>query len=399
MSSDLIIQSNKNSVLLNTISKDPEDLSYEVQPSFPMLVKNLRAINPNNGTGAIVGHPTSQEVVFNINRSNLLRNLMVQTSYSVTTGGIAVAELPGLQMFEWVQLRSNNKVIMTMSDAYIMARSQDSSVAKSTAIYRRALHLSETTFKPAAATTETGLTTFTPIFSSFFEDSRNHLDLNFYEQLQLACKYNIAARGGLTKELIAITSCKLWVWSYQLESTAYDLLRAKNQRPNEKLNMLTYNTYLEKTTGTGTISNQTVFMHSNYPVFKTYVFMRNNTAPNAFVNISSFDFTVGGVKLYESLNKLVATYEQEIEGSSGIVSTTETAISRVSENIICINWGMLPNDRTKCSGAVSFSNLNNPSITVYGSITTGVDIFIVHEYWNILSLDSSNGVLELTSTS
>jgi hypothetical protein len=393
---DQVLLSNAQSVILNTLSKEPEDLSYEAGPSFPILAKTLRQTQSDR---SVTGAPAGQEVEFSITRSYLLRNMAIQSVLTCATGN-QTTPFPGLSLFEYIQLKSNNKVIMTMSDAYIIARAQDCGYAKSTAIHRRALLLNSTTYAPI--NTSTAVTTFTPVFCSFFEDTRNNFDLNFFEQLKLTCKFNTSARNGLSDPWLTAT-CTLWTWGYMMSPKDYDLLRAKNQRPNEKLNMLTYNSFLEKTVCTAATTT-TMNLFVNYPVFKTFVFVKNNVATTglgAMARINSLSVVVAGVSMYETVPNPVIKYEQEIEGSAAVGPAdliSDLIISRLTESVICINWGCRPMDRINNSGAFSFSNVNRPQIIVnYTSLTAAnFDVYAVHEYWNILSLDSNNGSVDIS---
>lgn len=412
---DFVLSSNQSSVILRNLEeREVKDLSYDVGASYPILAKQYREIQPNNTSVVTYGG----EIAFNLNKSMLLRDMMIRTSFTSTTTSYPITMPIGLNMYEWIQLRTNNKVIMQISDAYLLARTHQCSQAKQLAIYRRALPLLSTTEVPTLTLTPV---TYTPVFCSFFEDIRNSFDLNFYEQLSLVCKVNSQGRGGFLYGATSV-SATLWVWSYRPDDKFYDLLRAKNQSPSKPLTMLTYNTYTESQVLTSTTQN-TMRLNVNFPVFNTYIMIKaTSTAMLAQqVKIDSFTFSVGGTKLLESVPFLVADWESASTGSSSLIPSNYTAqaagglpayISSVSNDskVICINWGIEPWNRVNNSGAVSFAQINYPSIVVNTtaanltgltgySVVGDFTLTVVNEYWQVLSLDSTNGSCNIVNSS
>jgi hypothetical protein len=392
---DLVIQSNQSSVILRSLADAVQpDLAYEIPPSFPILAKTYREIQPINQPGN--GAPEGKEVAFNLNKANLWRDCMAKTAFTQTTGTVVTQHI-GLSLFEKIEIRSNNKVIMTMSDSYILARTQQCTEAKANAIYRRALPLAPITELP---TTGVSSVTYTPVFSSFFERVENAFDLNFYEQIQLVFKFNTAAAMG-TDALLTATMT-LWVWTYKLDDSAYDMLRSKNQNPSRPLNMLCYNTFTESRSLIGTETTTCSFrLNTNYPVFNSYVMIKATTAAGvaALHRIESFDFEVGGTKLLESVPNLVGNWESEKHGASALIATAVGDQDRTDTKCIALNWGMSPMDRVENTGAVSFNQINFPQVTLrYTALAAPLNfkVVVVHEYWQIVSLDSANGSVGIT---
>jgi len=395
MATDLIMQSNRQSVVLRSLAQSEEDFSYEIPPSAPLISKQIREQVSQN---VVSGAPHGQEVTFNLNRSALLRDLLIETTVtSGSTFSTSVGPL-GLRLFESIIIRSNNKTIFTLSDAYLMARTVDMDYAKSQAIFARAL--TRNTTSEAVVTNATSVKVYTPIFCSFFESIREHLDLNFYEQIQVVCKFNSQARMALPAALTGATST-IWTWSYMMDDPSYSKLRAKNQRPGGLLNMLTYNTFLERTTCTGATSNSVRF-NLNYPCFKTYFFVRSNTAVDLdFARIDQVTLRIGGSALIENVSSLVANYEAEKSGASHAVTVDGSAITRFEDNIWCLNWGLLPQNRVANSGAISWAQISSAVLELtHESVTAAnYDIYVVHEYWQLLSMSTENGTVDVSSYS
>ena len=400
--SDLILQSNQSSVILRSLSEsDSKNLAYDIPQSYPILAKQYKQMQPQNQpTGAVAG----QEVAFNLNKSMLLRDLMVRTQYTTAATTIAITQFVGLNMFESIQLRSNNKVILSLSDYYINDRVSQCPVEKQTAIYRRALPLIPTTELPFTTGLTSGVT-YTPVFSSFFEDVKNAFDLNFYEQMQLVVKFNQTIRGGFAEALTS-ANVTLWVWTHQLDDKGYNMLRAENQNPSRPLNMLCYNTFTEYLACTSTTQTK-IRLNINYPVFNMYVsLVKNNVIAGVATRarILSFDFAVGGTKLLESVPNLVGNWESSSHGAGAEKLTSATAIARDDLKPIALNWGLEPMNRVGCSGAISFNQINFPEITVNylaADVSTASDwnVVISYEYWNIITLDSANGQCAISISS
>jgi hypothetical protein len=393
---DFILKSNQSSVILRNLEERAvKDLSYDVGESYPILAKQYRELQPNN-TAAVV---SGGEIVFNINKAMLLRDMQIKTTFTTTTTSLAVTTNVGINMYEWIQLRTNNKVILTMSDAYIWARTQQCGEAKQNAIFRRSLPLAPTTEVPTLGLTSV---TYTPVFSSFFETVNNAFDLNFYEQMSLACKVNTSVRGGFIGDMASVTAT-LWVWTYLPDEKFYNLLRAKNQNPSKPLTMLAYNTYTESQVCTSLTQN-TMRLNVNYPVFNTYIMVRSGTAALAGIQfkIDSFELSLGGTKLLESVPYLIANWESSSAGASSLQTTSVTATTHDDSKCIAINWGMEPWNRVNNSGAVSFAQINYPTVTVNTqTLTTAASysIYVVHEYWQVLQLDAQSGSVNIAVSS
>jgi hypothetical protein len=198
---------------------------------------------------------------------------------------------------------------------------------------------------------------------------------------------------------MATVTTTLWVWTYRPDDKFYNLLRAKNQNPSKPLTMLAYNTYTESQVCTSTTQN-IMRLNVNYPVFNTYIMIRSGTAALAGIQfkIDSFELSLGGTKLLEAVPYLVGNWESSSCGASSLQTTSLTATVYDDSKCIAINWGIEPWNRVNNTGAVSFAQINYPTITL-NTQTLGTaasyTIFVVHEYWNVLKLDSTNGSCEI----
>ena len=181
MAQNAVFQSNKQSPILSTLAQNVEDFSYAIPPGAPLIYKEFREFVPNN---TVAGAPAGQEVVFNLNKANFWRDALIETQCTIGATFTAATGPLGLRMFESIIIRSNNKELFRIPAQYLVARAQDSKAERSIAVHERALCRNQTTEAFFTQATDTTFKVFTPIFCSFFENIRQHLDLNFYEQIQ-----------------------------------------------------------------------------------------------------------------------------------------------------------------------------------------------------------------------
>lgn len=409
---DLILQSNNTSVVLRSLADaESADLSYSMAPSYPLLAKQTLELASNQ---SVSGAPAGQEVHFNLNKSMLWRNAQIKTVYTVaaTTNEIATPAY-GLTIFESVQLRSNNKVIATNTDGYILARAQHGSVSQCVSAYRRALPLNSTTFKCSTVASDTTKCVFTPLYFSFFEHVKNHLDLGFYEQQTIVAKFATTAKAGLVAAMTGAT-CTLLVDVYVPDMKFYDSLRAENQQPSKPLNMLTTSSFQEVQTLTSATTT-TIKLNVNYPVVNTYFYIRcaSGSTPatyspaDAWVQpYNTFSFSVGGITLLSSLDCLTGNWESDRSGSAngivplGATGIHPTTVTKLSNTVTKLCWGLSPMNHTDITGALSFNSVNSPQLTVnYTSNASFADfeLVVVHEYFQIATMDASNSSINVTA--
>lgn len=422
MASDLVIQSNESSALLRTlVDAETLDISYNFKPSYPLLYQAPRAIRPKQDPN---GAPAGQEVIFDLNKYMILRNLEIRTTLTKGITGTGdftnpPAKFYGLSLYEWIQLRTNNKVIMTLSDSYIRARVDNLPDHQKQAVLRRALALDSVKADAAdllediAGGDDTSFVTYTPIFSTFFEDVRNNLNLNFLEQFQVACKFNSTVASG-SNEVYTSAVPELWVWSWIPDQTYLNFLTAKNHKEGGFLNMLTYNSYKETfPLGTDTTATTTTAkLRCNYPVFNIHFAIvsklpvANDGSSTAIAPIDNYELRMGGVSVSGVVPYLVGNYEKEMKGGSCNVLTNASAIERVQPNGTSSysGWSTIPfslemQDRTFCSGAVSFNNINVPELVLnYPTrVVANFELQVVYEYWNTLTINDQ-GICNLTQS-
>lgn len=399
--SDLVIESARSSVILGSLAKaEVLDLSYEIEPSYPILSKFPRVISANNPTTIAAQAMNGQEITFNINKAMFLRDLYVRTTFTTTTTSLAVTFPVGMNIFEYIQIKTNNKVIHTLTGEAIRSWIENKPASVRAQASRMALPLVAAT-ESVNATSTAASSTYTYIPASFFDQTKNNFDLNFYEQLSVTCKFNTVARAGMPTTTLAAADLYTWLW--RPDDKYYDMMRSKNQNPSKPLNMLCWNSYTERLACVAATTT-TMRLNCNYPVFKTVFRIKPITLALGGVEatITSFAFSVGGTELISTMLKTVSEWEKHKHGASSLVCTTNASTVTKSDNDgITIDWGMEPQNWVSNSGACSFSQLNYPQLLVnYPSLTAAdYEVVVTHFYWNILTLDSQNGSVNVSSSS
>lgn len=433
---DQIIKSNQSSViLLNLEEQNQKNLSYNVGVSYPILAKHYVQFQADSGgSGQILA---GKEIVFKPTKGLLVRDAMIQLKF--TLGATVLTQVQpghpyGERMFEYTQMKTNSKVISTLFDSYITGRVSQSNASRKLATQNRMRVLLDSDNLPyisGGVAASTIFTMFVPLYSSFFETVNNAFDLNFYEQLSIVGRFNGGDTSGfggtLAADAITLTEASLWCWLYRPDEKAYDLLRAQNQKPEKPLTMLCYNTHKEPLVCTSKTTNK-IRLNTNYPVFNTYIEIRGTTTGKFAIpiRINKFTFKIGGTALLENIPHAVANWESESSGGStlNVFTPTKPAIGNptvfgdvtnfpqsavVSDDgkVLCLNWGMEPHNRVTNTGAVSFAQINFPELTLEttsarfpaGDAVGDYTISVTHEYWNVISLDSVNGSVNIVQSS
>ena len=402
--SNLVIASNVQSPLLSgLVEKEQADISYVMDQSYPLMSKTVQIIPPRGGVSVPVA---SKEIVFDITRMSFLRDLQIQTIFD--SGATAVpTTLPlGLFLFNEINIRSANRVLMTASDSYILGRTHSSPIAKCAAIYKRAYPLSQTTHLPVA---DAGvkLVCYTPVFNAFCErDPRNFFNLRHYESLQVSARFNTLADMNLAAgSTFDSVECNLIVSTVDYDDKTYKLLLAKNSPMETPTQFLAYNT-IKESVACAVGTSQMIKVNSQYPAFNTYVMIRDGTSSPATeegrIDIKSVSIRVNGVSLLENIPRIVMEYDDDCNfGSVGICGNgTGTTVRMISKKVMCIHWG-LEMSRTFCSGAFAMVGTNDVKITVESSVacTTAERLIYVNEYYQMLSFDNTTSSVQIYSSS
>ncbi len=408
--SDLILESNRSSVILSSLAKaEVKDVSYDMLPSYPILTKRHQLITKN---GSLAADPVGgQEVTFLINKSMLWRGAIVEHRYT-PGANIPATVFPGITLVDYIQIKSNNKVLFNISGQAYRGWLENQPESVKTMAFKMAMPLVPTTELPKIDAGAVPLVSYTMIPCSFFDAVMSNFDLNFYEQISVVVKYVSSFNVANIPTSATLTDSKLWIFLWRPDDKYYDMLRSKNQNPSKPLNMLTWNTYTETfTPASGSTSNE-VRLNCNYPVFKSVVRivpLLTNVTDGAYVNgvnvpIQTLKFSIGGNEVLTNIPVSISAFEKSAYGGASCLIPLIVGAAGVTMGIdqnqgVTLDFGMEPNNWVSNSGAVSFSQLNYPTITVtHTALTTGTQyqILVTHFYWNIMTLQSNNGSVQIS---
>lgn len=407
--STLAIQSNESSGLLRTLtSAKTEDYSYNIEASVPLLVPSQVELSPNQ---SISGAPEGKSMTFNLNKNQLWTGAEIRTVISRAVGAVASVKPWGLTLFESIEIKSNNKTIMTLSDSAIRAIVSTMPDEQKQAVLRRATPMNANgavLTTAGAISTATTVVVYTPVMAIFFEAMNTHLDLSFVEQIQIVCKFNTVNGIGSGAAFTSVEST-LWCYQYITDNMYLSFLRSKNYARGSFLNMLSWNTYKEVQDIASTTATSTIFkMHVNYPVRAIhFAIVKTDTAGTTSTNtdlspIYNITLEFGGQKLIDTCPYLSVNRVKELQGASATTLLPSGGysgnVARADTDWVTIPFAMQLLDRTYNSGAVSFNDLNSPILTLSHAATgVAAQLQVVYEYFNMLSI-SDAGIVSISQS-
>lgn len=411
---DVITAANKESALLTSLeSNQVSDIyTYRLLANLPNASRNIWSVSPNIPPS---GAPHSKDVTFKLPRYGLLQRAVIRTEMvTPAAGATSWVEVDdkniGERIFSDISLRAHSKVITTSGPEHIRCRVDNMSSEMS-----HTYSLLTQTFKPSAvgsmSETAATITTYTPVILPFFEKTSNYLDLEFIDQLELSCTVNTAAEMGLFQTPAASlqsATFTLFLFFRNLSNEARRAYEAKNFSPERPLNMLIYDQYVEQTTVPSGATSVTATLNVPHCVFATHFFIAKgnsatgysgvNMGPSVRINNYSVSFT--GRTILNSIPEEVMKYDGAAYNITGDKVTRAGAITKntklsATPSPVSLYWSE-SNDRTYNSHAVAMSNINNPQLTVScAAPSENAVLYVVHEYWKLLSISPDDGRLDI----
>lgn len=439
--SGLVIASNVQSPLLSgLVAVSQEDISYSIKPSAPLMAKNTMIVTSRN---AVKGPFDGKEVTIDITRQGFLRELQLRTRFKITAatatadaGGNfnrdAVGKLQktplGLNLFASIDLRTANKVLVSLSDFYIRCRTQESEINKSVAIYDRALpklYPSEARLPDDAISTSTEVVVYTPVFTCFTENSiQQFFNCRQYEALSISARYNTASRAGFPLATSTgttpadafeidndsiVTDAIVSVVEY--DDRTYKLLLAENSALDRPTQFYGYSSITERVLCKGNSDNNDIKINYNFPMTHTYCGLLNGADTNAgrslLLPVDSVSIRINGIALYENIPTSCMNYEVDQYGGSvgmyppsGPVANTTVQFMDATKKAIVIRWG-LDASRTWCSGAFALAATNDVRIYLKTSGVIADTNYIIYssEVANIINFDNVSSTASVITTS
>lgn len=386
---DIVTSANKESALLSSLEKTVKSnpYQYRYQSNFPNSSLSCVAVSPQV---APAGNPVGNQLTFRIPSYGLLTDMVIKST--LTTGGdnSAVDNTNlGERVFSRVSLNSHGKSICQNTSDYLHVRGKDSNV-------ERALKHADVTNSTTSFDT-TAISVHTPLYFSFFEKTSNYLPLDFTEELEVICDINSQAGMGLAAALTAGTFT-LYCWYRSLDSDNNKEYIQKQFPSDKPFVSLIYDTFTETVPMANGSTSTNINLRSNSAIFATHVFCKNATDRGADKAITDLTFSVSGRNIMNAIPADILRFREKNYGTAGMKMGDDGALTYASNELrpLSIYWGDVK-DRSFNSGSVSLGNTNNPSITIShadpGDATHS--LIVVHEFWRLLTINPSNGVLDI----
>ena len=397
---DVICAANKESALLSSLeSNQVSDVyTYRLLANLPNASRSIWTVSPNIAPS---GSSHGKDCVFKLPRYGLLQRAVIETTLTPSASSTTADNTNiGERIFSNIDLRSNSKVICSNTPGYLRVRTDNAGSEVS--------HTLSMISQQSATLTSAAVKCYTPIQLPFFEKTSNYLDLEFVDQLELACTVNTSAEMGLPADLTSATFV-LYLFFRNLSNEARRAYEAKNFSPDRPLNMLIYDQYVETFTAAANSTSNVCNLNVPHAVFATHFFINKsatgvtsniilNTGPST--QITSFSLAFTGRTILNSIPESVMRYDGSSYKICGDSVTQAGAIAKRTSSApspISLYWGE-SNDRTYNSHAVAMSNINNPQLTVnYAALGAGIGgtVIVVHEFWKLLTISSDDGRLDV----
>jgi hypothetical protein len=404
---DAIIQSNlQNPILAGLFKAFTSDLGYKSGKNYPALSKSIVGISPNVAPS---NPPYNSEMTFNIPRLNFMDDLMIESTFTVSTitnSGALTNPDPGFTIFGRIELLAQNKVVSTVYPSAIRAEVVGMDFDKCLAYTRMAGPCDSSNGLPLTAFgTGSTYVTYTPVFSSLLRNERTALDLTKLEDLQLRCYYNTSALSGLANvSALTSVSAKLYMWSHAYESEYYAKLRAENFKVGGLLNMLTWDYFRETYTPVTSATSTTLDLRCNGSAMWTAISLHD--ANNVLQKIQSVSFRANGRSILENIPPNIISLEQFTRGSCFpfvTASNNSNAVNALNvsnaRDMVVLYWNLGSENSDEQKGVLSLRGLSNPQIVInHPAIQSGWIITVIHKILTITSL-SQDGSVTVSSTS
>lgn len=389
---DVVISANSESPLLSSLERNlvSDMYTYRLSQNASNQSKSVVEVLPQTTpTGSTHG----QTMRFKIPRYGLLAKCVLEATPNTTNLGAGTNNQVrlGERLYSNVELRSHNRIISSQGPEYCSARIDNLSQEANNA------YSSVTQPSPAFPGSGTVTSTvYTPLFFPFFEKTSNFLDVKFTESLELSVTVNTSAAMGLLGDFNSCTY-KLYCWYVNLSQEAEQAYISKNFPANAPFTMLSYNQYtevpvIELAPGAGERTVE-VDLKTNNAVFATHIMVQKSDTKE-YVPVNEFTLTATGrelVKMNDRLN-IFDTGSYGVSASTSGASSGSNIEYNAAAKALTYYWGM-SRDRSYNSGAAAFQNLNAPRATVKYTAagSQNYTITVVHEYYNYISINPSDG--------
>lgn len=429
--SSVILNSNSNSALVNTLSASASLTNpqvYQTLPLFPPHALTYSQNDPSNG-----GTPVkSNSTVFQLNKYGIISQILLtyKKSYTNNTGGALTTRIATVQndffnCVEKVELLSSSRVISTLTMVDFMAQFSNLPANKMAVIAQNLLKEQEV--NAAANSLANGATTpeasFTcPLVFGFMKEINTQLNASFLEPLSIRVTWGTnwdRADNAAANLLGNVVSPQLSVRYKNYQEDANAKIISENFA-NPQLNMLSTRMYDEvrepsalNTAGQVTLDasievelKNTECVQSFYVVLlksdSTTLAGADTTNPSSFLDpkpheIKSIEFTGSGQEIVKLDTRQLAYSKLDTDGFS--IGQSEALTANGFTNVAKFQTGIY--HENVMSNTISLREINNPRIKVTFDMDNDANrvryyAYVVEDCSAIYSITSATGALQVS---
>ena len=383
--SAIILNSNANSALINTINASASKMNPNVYSSPPIFPSSATIYQKTESSSGSIG--SNNTLTFDLMKYGIAEQMLL--CYTKDTHGTAAYDF--LNVIDRVELLSSSKVIDTLTSYDILALASDLDSGQYTACAKSFIE-----GKGAAAK----VLMCVPLVFSFFKEVNTNLNLQFNEPMSVRLRFGSTINYGAdTNNTSALSSCYLKLRYKAYNESDYSEVLTQNYNEPE-LNQLVKTMYDENTVNTGTLAagatngaqGTPIELKNTDCVNNFYIIARQVVAdkPSAPFKIDRIRFTASGQEIFDLSDEELFWSRLGMNGFAERGSTDATA------NVVKVQMGryLYPNHDNPQTNTLSLRELNNPKIQVFltnGNAQASYDIVVVEEALSIVSSVSSSG--------
>lgn len=429
--SSVILNSNSNSALVNTLSASASLTNpqvYQTLPLFPPHALTYSSNDPSNG-----GTPVkSNSTVFQLNKYGIISQILLtyKKSYTNNTGGALTTSIATVQndffnCVEKVELLSSSRVISTLTMVDFMAQFSNLPANKMAVIAQNLLKEQEVnaagnSLPNGDSTAEASFTC--PLVFGFMKEINTQLNASFLEPLSIRVTWgtNWDRADNAAANLVGnVVSPQLSVRYKNYQEDANAKIISENFA-NPQLNMLSTRMYDEvrepsalNTAGQVTLDasievelKNTECVQSFYVVLlksdSTTLAGADTTNPSSFLDpkphvIKSIEFTGSGQEIVKLDTRQLAYSKLDTDGFS--IGQSEALTANGFTNVAKFQTGIY--HENVMSNTISLREINNPRIKVTFDMDNDANrvryyAYVVEDCSAIYSITSATGALQVS---
>lgn len=385
--SAIVLNSNANSALINTINASSSKMNPNVYSSPPIFPSSATVWQKTESSSGSIG--ANNTLTFDLMKYGIAEQMLL--CYTKDTNGTIAYDF--LDVIDRVELLSSSKVIDTLTNYDILALASDLDFSQYT-----------TCSKSFIAARDAGNALIcVPLVFSFFKSVNTNLNLQFNEPMSVRVRFGAKINyGKVAGTDSTLSSCYLRMRYKAYNEADYSEVLTQNYNESE-LNQLVKTMYDENIVNSGTVNADATNGDKGTPielkntdcVNSFYVTLRavDATKPSAPQPISRIRFTASGQEIFDLSGEELYWSRLALNGFS-VRSSVDTD---ATGNVVKIQLGRYeyPTLENHQSNTMSLRELNNPKIQVFFTNKTTAnatfDICVVEEALSIVSTISSSG--------